>query len=323
VDLSAAADQVYGAAPEDFMAVRTALVAQARQAKDRDLAKAVAALRKPTRSAWMINLLARSEPDEVARLLELGAALRDAQSRLANSDARSQPAHNDPQPQSAGAELRRLSSERHRAVAALARRATVLAAEHGHTASDTQRQEIVQHLQAALSDPQLAEDVRAGRVVQITTVGGFGPWDARSTDPGGPAAGVGEVSAVPRPRAEASTDAATTEEPVETETAERTVSTDDEPSGPNAAEVDAAHEAWQLSAEAVHDAESAAEQAADAADAAARELTRLRTALAAAEQVAEQADRRRSEAREQVATLREQADAAQRRLDELRSHLEK
>ena len=105
VDLEAATEQVYAATPEDFMAVRTALVAEARQAKDRELAKAIGALRKPTRSAWLINLLARSAADEVAGLLDLGEALREAQASLS------------------GPELRRLSGERQKAVRALARRA--------------------------------------------------------------------------------------------------------------------------------------------------------------------------------------------------------
>ena len=161
------------------MAVRTALVAEARQAKDRELAKAIGALRKPTRSAWLINLLARSAADEVAGLLDLGAALREAQASLS------------------GPELRRLSGERQKAVRALARRAASLAAEGGQRVTDGQLQEVSQHLQAALADPALAEDVRAGRVTQIVTFGGFGPWEAGTG--GDAAAGTGAGAAqVPR-----------------------------------------------------------------------------------------------------------------------------
>ena len=86
------------------MAVRTALVAEARRDGERELAKQIGALRKPTRSAWLINLLARTAPDEVGALLDLGDALREAQVNLA------------------GPELRRLSGERQKAVAALGRR---------------------------------------------------------------------------------------------------------------------------------------------------------------------------------------------------------
>ncbi len=51
--------ELYGSDPESFTERRTALAAQARTAGDRAAAKEIAGLRKPTRSAWMINQLAR------------------------------------------------------------------------------------------------------------------------------------------------------------------------------------------------------------------------------------------------------------------------
>ena len=79
MDLDAAADELYGISPDDFVARRTALVAEARKAGDRTLANEIGQLRKPTRTAWLVNLLVRSEADRIEELLELGRQLQEAQ----------------------------------------------------------------------------------------------------------------------------------------------------------------------------------------------------------------------------------------------------
>jgi hypothetical protein len=291
VDLEAATEQVYAATPEDFMAVRTALVAEARQAKDRELAKAIGALRKPTRSAWLINVLARSAAEEVTGLLDLGEALREAQASLS------------------GPELRRLSGERQKAVRALTRRAESLAAEHGHRVTDGQLQEVSQHLQAALADPALAEDVRAGRVTQIVTFGGFGPWEAAtpgvsaptSPEPGGRGRGAGDDA---KPIGRGATGAETVGKP-------------EAPSGPSAAELQAARDAWDQTQAELRDAEAELTAAGETAESAAVEAERLRTELATAEQAAAEADVRRSAAEERLTQARERAEDASRTLEHL------
>ena len=57
--LREATAELYGSDPEEFTERRTALASQARAAGDRAAAKEIAGLRKPTRSAWMINQLVR------------------------------------------------------------------------------------------------------------------------------------------------------------------------------------------------------------------------------------------------------------------------
>ena len=105
MDLDEAADELYAVSPDDFMARRTALAKQAKEAGEKLLAKQIAALRKPTRSAWLVNLVARAEPDRVGELVELGAALQQAQQAMD------------------GDELRRLSRDRRTLIDTLARRA--------------------------------------------------------------------------------------------------------------------------------------------------------------------------------------------------------
>ena len=162
MDLDGAADQLYAVLPEDFMARRTALAAEAKESGDKALAKQITGLRRPTRSAWLVNLLARAEPERMAELRELGTGLQQAQQQMA------------------GDELRRLSRERRTMIDSLARRAAELAAERGYDAPDSAVQEVSQTLQAALGDPGVAEVVQAGRLHQAVNYGGFGPDDLGS-----------------------------------------------------------------------------------------------------------------------------------------------
>jgi hypothetical protein len=159
VDLETATNELYALSPDEFIERRQQLVAEARKAQDRQLATQIGKLRRPTRSAWLVNLLARQEPDEVTALLELGTALQEAQQRMA------------------GDELRQLSAERRKTVDALARRAVELGRQHGYSAPDGAIQEVSQTLQTALGDAEIAELVRAGSLTQAVTYGGFGPTD--------------------------------------------------------------------------------------------------------------------------------------------------
>lgn len=268
MNLESVADELYGASPDEFIERRTQRVAEARAARERPLAKSISQLRRPTRSAWMVNVLAREAPEEVLRLLDLGGALADAQQR------------------GAGADLRRLSSERHSTLEALTRRATELAAVAGHAATEASRQEVSQTLQAALADPAVADLVRAARVTQPVTYAGFGPLDlfaaagsppARATEPGVPAA------ASPAPAVLAPTAAPPG--------ADERPELEPSPEGPPEDLVRLAHEeAVREAAEGVEAAEQEAAQAVDDA---------------------EQATRHADELADQVETLREQLAEAE------------
>ena len=80
--LREATAELYGSDPEEFTERRTALASQARAAGDRAAAKEIAGLRKPTRSAWMINQLVRADPGVAGRLTGLGDELRAAATAL-------------------------------------------------------------------------------------------------------------------------------------------------------------------------------------------------------------------------------------------------
>ncbi|MFD9427693.1 MULTISPECIES: hypothetical protein [unclassified Streptomyces] len=72
MDVEEIAGELYGLKPAEFLAARDAYVAEARKAEDAAGAKAIAALRRPVLAAWAANLLARQQPQEAERFLELG-----------------------------------------------------------------------------------------------------------------------------------------------------------------------------------------------------------------------------------------------------------
>ena len=82
MDLARATDLLYGLVPTEFVPRRDALVRELRASGDASLAAEVGRLRKPTAGAWLGNLVARGEPDQLAALVDLGTLLRDAQDAL-------------------------------------------------------------------------------------------------------------------------------------------------------------------------------------------------------------------------------------------------
>ena len=152
------ADQLYAAPPDGFVAARDAAITAARAAGDLTLAKEIAKLRKPTIAAWLVNLLALRRPDLIEQLVDLAGALRSAQRELR------------------GAELRELSTQRRAAVAGLVASARELAvAEDPHV--DPARlplAEVEATLTAALSDADVAAELRAGRLIRPVVYAGFG-----------------------------------------------------------------------------------------------------------------------------------------------------
>ncbi|SIR89919.1 hypothetical protein [Williamsia sterculiae] len=151
------ARDLYAGDPAEFVDVRTARVAQARAAGDRELGTALGRLRRPTQVARLVNLLARERPDDVAALLDLGIELTEAQRRLS------------------GDRMRELARRRSAVVGALARAAVALGTDHGITASDGAVREISQTLHAALADPATAALVRDARLSSAVHYDGLGP----------------------------------------------------------------------------------------------------------------------------------------------------
>ena len=79
VEVEAAVAALYRLPLGEFVAARDQLARRLRSAGDRQAARRVAGLRRPSVSAWAANQLANAAPNAMAELLEAGAALQAAQ----------------------------------------------------------------------------------------------------------------------------------------------------------------------------------------------------------------------------------------------------
>ena len=149
-------EELYRLPPEDFTAARDEAAKAARAAGDADHAKELRALRRPTVSAWLVNLLVREQAGLVEQLLELGPALAAAQA------------------QGQGDELRALGAQRRELVDAVVRQAVELA---GRDVTAAVRDEVAATLETALADADAAEAVRSGALVRPLSYAGFGGVD--------------------------------------------------------------------------------------------------------------------------------------------------
>ena len=156
MSLERVADALYAGVPEDFVPARDQAAKAARAAGDRDLAAALAALRRPAVSAWLVNAWVRTDPEAARDLVDLGRRLASAQQ---DGDA---------------VALRTLSAERRTVVAGVGDR---IAAVAGRAVSGAVQAEVRATLEAALADPGSAAAVLSGRLVRPLSYAGFGPVD--------------------------------------------------------------------------------------------------------------------------------------------------
>ncbi|MCQ1987392.1 transposase [Arthrobacter sp. zg-Y844] len=153
--LGAAVVELYALLPAEFTAARNARAADAGRAGDKELAKRIKALPKPSTAAWLVNLLAHQRREDLDQVLELGAALREAQEDLDQK------------------QLRRLSTERQRLLRAIVRQARDLASELDHPVSESLAAEAEQTLWAAMTDPSAADAVASGQLVRSLAASGW------------------------------------------------------------------------------------------------------------------------------------------------------
>jgi hypothetical protein len=157
------ASELYLVPPTRFVAVRDELVRKARTAGNRELASELQSLRRPTRSAWLVNLLSRYERAPMERLSVLGRELREAQTRLDETA------------------LRRLSAQRQQMITDLLQRARRRAAEAGLPPDKMVLCEVEETLRAALVDIAASSTVLSGRLARPMVHVGFGPMPYLNT----------------------------------------------------------------------------------------------------------------------------------------------
>ncbi|MGY4719168.1 hypothetical protein [Naumannella huperziae] len=291
MDLAEAVDRVYGAELTDFVGVRDALARQARADGERELATSIKALRKPTRSAWLVNRWARAAPEEVDELAGLAELLAQAHRTLAPDD------------------LRALTRQRNQLINAQTRKIA------GGAVSAAIQAEIGQILTGALTDAALADRLRTGTVLQAVPASGFGTLDLG-----------GDARVIPlRPRTERKAggarrgradDTADAQARAAEQARQRALAEAQEAADRVMAELAAARERAQEAAAELAAAEGAVAAADEAVEAAEAELTRARAGR-------KDAGRRRtraSDAADQASAAVASAEAA---ADDARATLER
>jgi hypothetical protein len=283
-DLADIAVELYAVKPDEFIAARDEHVRRARESGRASLAKAVAALRRPNQSAWLINQLARDQAEAVDELFDLGDSLRAAHQ------------HGD------GAELQRISAERRKAEAALIRRARALGAQAGIDVTADMARETEETLAAALASREVAEEVRAGRLTKPVAYSGFGTMLTSVPAP----------SAPKKKRPAAKRDAAADTEAQRRAKAEQVVN--DAREELEAAELDLAERE-----NAAEEAARRAEELGSQVDQLREQLRAVEGELVAADRGARMEERRRDRARKSRDEARRALDQAERTLRSLRS----
>ncbi|MBN1528326.1 MAG: hypothetical protein JW895_04660, partial [Thermoleophilaceae bacterium] len=129
-------------------------------------AATVAKLRKPTRAAWAVNQLARSDRSVLRKVLRAGERLRKAQERALKGGS--------------GSALRKAGAEEREAVAAAVERAAELL---GDQASGATLERVRSSLQAAARDESVRGEVEAGRLTADHEPVGLGAFEAAAAAP--------------------------------------------------------------------------------------------------------------------------------------------
>jgi hypothetical protein len=159
-------DELYSVNPDGFTALRRQLADVARQRGDAAAAKRIAAARKPTTAAWIVNLLAVQSKDVRQRLGELGDRLRNAHAAMD------------------GERIRKLSAEQRHTVDELVRAALQSAGVKNPSAAI--REDVTATLHAAIADSEVTAQL--GRLSKVQRWSGFGEAVPVSTTSRRPAA---------------------------------------------------------------------------------------------------------------------------------------
>ena len=153
------ADDLFGLRPEEFTSARNALAKRLKSEGESQEAARVAALRRPTATAWALNQLARRQPDLVEAVIDAGEQLRQATEHALGGDRSGFAA-------AQGAERAAIQ----RAVEGAAERLD----SGGGKATETARHRMTETLRAATVDDSAADLLRRGVLESDLSAPGFG-----------------------------------------------------------------------------------------------------------------------------------------------------
>ena len=160
-------DALYHGPLDEFTAKRNELAKELRAGGEPEAADWLKALRKPTRAAWIVNQLRARKRKDLNAVLERGEELRGLQEGvLAGEVDRDR--------------LREAAHAEQEAIAALMKTAEAIGREHGAGAQVFDR--VAETLQAASSDPEVADAIADGRLereARASSLGLVGPATGR------------------------------------------------------------------------------------------------------------------------------------------------
>ncbi len=173
-----APDDLYGLALYRFVPARAALVKRLRGEKRREEASEVAALRKPSVAAWVVNQIVRTQPKTLHALFASGDDLARAQEQAAAGKG--------------GGEAMRDATHRQRdAMRELLEAAEGLLGSDGHGVSQATLERVGETLRAAANDEDARRQVAGGCLTRELQFVGVGI--------GGLAPSIGDAQTVPAP----------------------------------------------------------------------------------------------------------------------------
>ena len=152
-------DELFHGPLEEFTAARNELAKSLRSDGDAEAADWVKGLQKPSRAAWLVNQLAVRKPKDVRRLLEVGEELRAAQEEMLSGSADRE-------------KLREVAARERETIDSLLGTAEAIGREHGVGSQILDR--VGETLQAATSDPEVAEAIEKGRLTREQRASGIG-----------------------------------------------------------------------------------------------------------------------------------------------------
>lgn len=153
------ARSLYATAHPDFIGARNEAARELKKSGDMQGAQRVAAFRKPSVSADLVNRLVRESGDLADEIADLGATLRAAQ---VDADA---------------ATLRGLDQERRQLLVKAVAWARAEVERSGNTVTEAVLRDVEQTVWAAIVDEWAAATVQAGLLVRPLSPGGFGEVD--------------------------------------------------------------------------------------------------------------------------------------------------
>lgn len=147
------ADRLFEISPEEFTAERDRIAKELKKQGESGAAAEVKALKRPSITAYALNVVARKDPDLVGSLLEADERLRTAKSR---------------------AEMDGAKTGRQKAISAISGRAVLVLTEQGRPVTAQVRERLTETLLAVATDDRTRELLRRGRLLKEAEAGGFG-----------------------------------------------------------------------------------------------------------------------------------------------------